>query len=253
MSNQLTVMVCALGLVLTGVPRASAQGVTPAGAPPTSPSRSIFTTIASDFRHVASTENAITIGIAGGLALAMRPVDHDLTNRARANEPLEEALDPGAPLGDGWVQAGVALGSYAIGRFGSHPRVQALGSDLMRAQLLNGVMTQALKVSFSRTRPDGSSHSFPSGHASAAFATATVFERTFGWKVGAPIYGAAAYVATSRLSENKHYASDVIFGAAVGIVAGRSVTVGRGANRFALSAMPMHGGAAVTFTRVPTL
>jgi membrane-associated phospholipid phosphatase len=79
-----------------------------------------------------------------------------------------------------------------------------------------------------------------------------VLQRHFGWRVGLPVYSAAAYVATSRLSENKHYASDVIFGAAVGIVAGRSVTVGRGANRFAVVPVALPGGVAVTFARIPS-
>ena len=49
----------------------------------------------------------------------------------------------------------------------------------------------------------------------------------FGWKAGVPAYGLAAYVAGSRLQENRHYMSDVLFGAAVGIVSGRTVTIAR--------------------------
>jgi membrane-associated phospholipid phosphatase len=218
-------------------------------ASPDSASR-FFSAVGNDFRHLASVENMLTIATAGGLALAVHPVDDNLTNGARGTEPLEEAFDAGAALGDGWIQVGTAVGTYAIGRLTEHHQVQAVGGDLVRAQLMSGVLTQALKMAFDRTRPDGSSHSFPSGHASAAFATATVLQRHFGWRVGLPIFGAASYVAASRLSENKHYASDVIFGAALGIVAGRSVTVGRGGHAFAVSPVAMHGGAAVLFTRI---
>ena len=66
-----------------------------------------------------------------------------------------------------------------------------------------------------------------------------------------PAYSLAAYVAASRLQENRHFASDVIFGAAVGIVAGRTVTVGRGAARFTVAPMALSGGGGVTFTRLP--
>ena len=45
----------------------------------------------------------------------------------------------------------------------------------------------------------------------------------FGWKAGLPAYLAASYIGVSRLQENRHYLSDVIFGAAVGIVSGRSL------------------------------
>jgi membrane-associated phospholipid phosphatase len=75
--------------------------------------------------------------------------------------------------------------------------------------------------------------------------------RHFGWKVGLPAYGLATYVAASRLQENRHFASDVIFGAAIGIVAGRTVTVGRGRGTFTVAPVALRGGAAVMFTRVP--
>jgi membrane-associated phospholipid phosphatase len=112
------------------------------------------------------------------------------------------------------------------------------------------MLTQGLKVIVQRPRPDGSGFSFPSGHASATFATATVLHQRLGWKVGIPAYAVAAGVAASRLQENQHYASDVIFGAAIGIAAGRAVTIGRGPARFALAPTAVHGGAGVTFTRI---
>jgi membrane-associated phospholipid phosphatase len=90
--------------------------------------------------------------------------------------------------------------------------------------------------------------SFPSGHTSSAFATAAVLERHYGWKVGVPAYAAATYVGGSRLSENKHYLSDVIFGAAIGVVCGRATTVGSGRARMAMSPIAAPGGAGVEFT-----
>ena len=99
-----------------------------------------------------------------------------------------------------------------------------------------------------RTRPDGSVFSFPSGHTATTFATATVLQRHFGWKVGIPAYAAATYVAASRIQVKRHYLSDVAFGAALGIVAGRSVTVGRGDAKFAIAPAAAPGGGAVSFT-----
>jgi hypothetical protein len=82
--------------------------------------------------------------------------------------------------------------------------------------------------------------------------TATVLQRRYGWKVGVAAYGVAAYVAASRLSENKHFLSDVIFGAAFGIMGGRAVAVGRGPVRFALSPMvPPGGGIGIQATFLP--
>ena len=94
-----------------------------------------------------------------------------------------------------------------------------LGSDLIRAQVLTRVVTQGIKLTVRRARPDGGNFSFPSGHSSGTFATATVLQCHFGWKAGVPAYALATYVAGSRLQENRHYVSDVMFGAAIGILA----------------------------------
>ncbi len=87
-------------------------------------------------------------------------------------------------------------------------------------------MVQALKFTVQRERPDGSnSQSFPSGHASSAFATAAVLHRHYGWKVGAPAYALGSYVALARMSWNRHHATDVVMGAGFGIAAARTVTM----------------------------
>src|SRR4029079_18966435 len=138
--------------------------------------------------------------------------------------------------------------AYIFGRSVGNEAVESVGASLVRAQVLNTLLTESIKVAVHRTRPDKGNFSFPSGHASATFATATVLERTFGWKFGVPAYGLAAYVAGSRVQGNQHYASDVIFGAAVGIVAGRTVAIGHGAGRFDVAPMAVPGGAGITFT-----
>jgi len=119
----------------------------------------------------------------------------------------------------------------------------------VQAQIVASVMTQGVKLAVGRRRPDAGRFSFPSGHASATFANAAVLQRHFGWKAGLPAYGLASYVAASRLQENRHYASDVIFGAAIGIIAGRTVTVGRGGGAFAVTPVAVRGGAVVMFSR----
>ncbi len=149
----------------------------------------------------------------------------------------------GEILGGALVQVGGAFAAFGIGKITKNPGIEALGRDLVRAQIVTQTLTQAIKYSVGRTRPDESSNrSFPSGHASGAFATATVLQRRYGWKVGSAAYGVATYIAASRLSENKHFLSDVIFGAAIGIMSGRTVTIGLGPARFALSPMIPAGG-----------
>ncbi len=74
-----------------------------------------------------------------------------------------------------------------------------------------------LKPTIDRTRPDGGRQSFPSGHTASAFAGAAFLQRRYGWRLGAPAYGIAAFVGYSRVEAKRHYTSDVIAGAAIGI------------------------------------
>lgn len=213
--------------------------------------RALFADFGRELSTLPSKSTAITLGLGGVLAMAVHPNDHMLTRRASQSESLDAVFDPGETAGGGWAHAAAAFTTFAVGRATGNQRVQAVGADLVQAQILTAMLTQGIKFSVNRTRPDNTPYSFPSGHTSGSFATATVLSRHFGWKVGLPAYGFASYVAASRLQENRHFASDVIFGAAVGILAGRTVTVGRGEAKFAMAPMGVPGGGiGVAFTRV---
>jgi PAP2 superfamily protein len=149
-----------------------------------------------------------------------------------------------------YAQLGAGVGTYIIGRATNKPQVALLGGDLIRAQIVSQVVVQGAKFAVGRTRPDGSNNfSFPSGHTASAFATATVLQEHFGWKAGIPAYALAGFVGASRMASNKHYMSDVLIGAGIGIAAGRTVSLRLGGEKFALGAAPTQGGAMVTFTR----
>ena len=109
-------------------------------------------------------------------------------------------------------------------------------------------LTIAIKQATRRARPEGSGYSFPSGHTTVSFASATVLQRHFGWKVGIPAYAVATYVAASRVEMKRHYLSDVAFGAALGIVAGRTVKVGR--QQWMITPIGTENGAGAGFTWV---
>jgi hypothetical protein len=211
---------------------------------------SLFKDLPADFVQLARPESAIILGVGGGVAAAVHPRDVQWTRGAVANHALEDTLDSGQYIGDGFTQAGAAVATYLVGRMSHNVRVATIGSELVRAQIVAGALTEGLKLTVNRTRPNGQTLSFPSGHSSASFATASVLQREMGWKVGAAAYAFASYVAVSRMSENKHYASDVAFGAAIGILAGRAVTIHAGHHAFALSpiAAPGGGGVGVTMT-----
>jgi membrane-associated phospholipid phosphatase len=203
-----------------------------------------------DFRRLASKQNATWLAVGAAIALYGHTIDRPVT--AELSRPaLERPFVAGDRLGAGLFQMGGAFATYTIGHLAGKPRVAAVGADLLRAQIITKTLTTGLKVAVNRARPDGTPYSFPSGHTSAAFASATVLQRNFGWKVGVPAYAVASYVATSRIQDKKHFLSDVAFGAAIGIVAGRTVTVGRGDRRFAVAPLAVPGGAGVSFSLIP--
>jgi hypothetical protein len=82
----------------------------------------------------------------------------------------------------------------------------------------SAIVTEVLKSATHRKRPGSSSShaSFPSGHASAGFAAATLIERNSGLGFGLPAYGLAALAAFSRVESGRHFPSDVLAGAAIG-------------------------------------
>jgi len=89
----------------------------------------------------------------------------------------------------------------------------------LMAIITGGLTADALRMLFNRTRPDGDPFSFPSAHSACAFAAAAVLARRWPrrWYL---FYLAAAAVGGSRVLLLKHFPSDVLAGAALGITFG---------------------------------
>jgi membrane-associated phospholipid phosphatase len=199
-----------------------------ADKPPTPPHtgiRALFGNLREDVAHLPAAQNALIASIGGGLALGAHPVDQSFNAHLRSHYDVVNAFfAPGKYLGNTPEQVALSIGTYAYGRVFSEPKVSHLGMDLLQAQLLTEMLVEPIKFATYRLRPDGSDHqSFPSGHAAITFAGATVIERHLGWRKSILGYTIASYVAASRLHDNRHYLSDVVFGAAVGSIAGRTV------------------------------
>ena len=209
----------------------------------------LFAPLGGDFRRIGSQHNWLVAGLGGLSAVAVESLDPRAA-RMTWSSGAQNIFKPGKTAGSFLAQSGGALATYAAGRIRHSPRVAEVGASLFRAQMVAQTTTQAIKFAANRTRPDGTGRSFPSGHSAAMFATATVFQSEFGWKAGAPAYVAASWVAASRVQANKHFISDVVAGATVGILAGRAVTFGRGNTRFAMSPVAVPGGIGISFNRV---
>jgi membrane-associated phospholipid phosphatase len=113
---------------------------------------------------------------------------------------------------------------FVAGRFSPEGRFRAASYDFAQAMIVNGAYTGILKHAAQRTRPDGSDRlSFPSGHTSTAFSLAAVADHHYGWKVALPAYAAAAGIGLSRIENDSHHLSDVLAGATIGFLVGRTV------------------------------
>lgn len=210
---------------------------------------SFLSALGRDFRTFFTTPDAArTVGVLGAGALFASQWDAEGVKTAGAGWP-DDVFGPGQLAGNFLVQLAAGGSTYVAGRVTGDARVASIGRDLVRAQILSQTVVQAAKYSIGRDRPDlSNNHSLPSGHTASAFATAAVLQRHLGWKAGAPAYAFAAYVGASRMAANRHYLSDVVLGAGVGIAAAHTVTINVGAQRFSLGVAPAAGGAAVVLS-----
>lgn len=141
----------------------------------------------------------------------------------------------------------VSGGLYAVGRLADRPSLADAGLHTTEAILVAEAVTITGKLLLGRARPRlntedpfnfsplrGFTHddyqSFPSGHSTAAFATAAALTTEISmhyprakWWVGTLMFTGAGLVAVSRLYHNEHWASDTMMGAAIGSFGGWKV------------------------------
>ena len=192
--------------------------------------------------------------IAAGFAaatLAARPVDNYFAERlqnvrSKENRVLENMAAFFEWMGTpGPYYIGPAL--YGIGRIAKNRDMADLGLHGTEALYLGMGIVGLLKGAVGRARPlveprdpnnygfgrgwkDDHYRSFPSGHALSGFAAAAAVTAEtsrwwpeYRWLIGTVMYGGATGIAVSRMYHNKHWASDVIVGAAIGTFAGLKV------------------------------
>lgn len=215
----------------------------------------VLPNLARDLRRFPSLDTGLVLAIGGALGVAANNNDTYFTAHASAGG-TDQIFAVGGELGNSFLHAGLALGTYAIGRLADKPAAAHVGADLIRAHLLTGLLTHSLKLAVRRDRPVNDTdhvgtHSFPSGHSAAAWTSSTVLWRHLGWKAGLPASALAAYVSTSRLQQNQHYMSDVLFGAAIGVASARTVTFGHGRRRLSITPAPVPGGGAIVVSVLP--
>ncbi|MBK7762997.1 MAG: phosphatase PAP2 family protein [Bacteroidetes bacterium] len=129
---------------------------------------------------------------------------------------------------EAYIGVGLPLSICAIGLSQHDTKLLKKGLNMSLALAMTSVKTYALKRIVDRPRPaqtypfiqaleNETKHSFPSGHTSNAFCTATSLSMNFKkWYIVVPAYVWAGSVAYSRMHLGVHYPSDVLAGAVLG-------------------------------------
>lgn len=159
--------------------------------------------------------------VGGGItAGVLTQKDQSLQDPFRRGRNLGKADTVFRILGESYVVDTSALITYCLGKISRDEEVALTGETLLEGLFLTEVVTGATKLAFRRERPDGGNFGFPSGHTSRTFALATILETLHGPAAGIPAYLMAGAISFSRIDENAHNISDVVFGACLGTAIG---------------------------------
>jgi hypothetical protein len=162
--------------------------------------------------YLSQTPVLVPVGLAAGAGLVSH-WDKPLSGR------MAGTLGDRPWIGDA-TMASLAFGAVALGILFPGEGRNGWDNFWEEAEVfaVTGILTSSIKMLVGRTRPGGGSRSFPSGHTSAAFAAATLIDATSDGSFAVPAYGLAALTGYSRVEARRHYPSDVLAGAAIGIL-----------------------------------
>jgi len=197
-------------------------------------------------------------------------VAHDFDSRVRSHfAPPGAAGVSGTDTGslrDALPAASLVMGTWLVSEVTSDSYANTEAYTMVEAAGFSSITAEALKYAAGRERPDQTTDpnnwrdagsSFPSLHATAAFAVGTVFAESgsddYRWFRRVVGYGMASATAYLRVHGNQHWLSDTVAGAALGIASGRFVTHRRleRAHAWNVSFAPSpDGGLMMTFSMI---
>lgn len=178
---------------------------------------------------------SIVAGVTGVFFVLDDEINEDVKNiRSSTTDDISSVFEP---FGNAAFTIPVMMGFYFYGNFWENEKVERTALLAAESFLVTSLFTGALKVMMGRTRPfDGvsadefkgpttSNNAFPSGHTATAFAIATVVANEYEHiPLIAPLsYGIATMTGYSRMNDNKHWASDVVFAAALGYFTSKTI------------------------------
>lgn len=199
-----------------------------------------FTYVATSPSRIDKESALITAGIIGaGIVLYTQ----DDKIRDYFQDHQSSTLDGISPIAEKFGNGLYDLGFLALyggsGYLLENEKMEETSLLSLESFIVANTIGTVIKSAAGRTRPnedegstkftpfsfDSAHTSFPSGHTTSAFSIASVFADEYDDKpwVGVTAYTLASAVALQRIYDDKHWASDVFAGAALGTVVGKSV------------------------------
>lgn len=191
--------------------------VNPAGATPLLPS------LGEDIAHCFDEGPLLVAGTGSLLSVAAFVAEDPAGHAGLLGHGF---LEDGAELCDaafGWPLLGGVAALWAGGSLAGDPETEMTGQELTEGILLTYGTAGILKLGIGRIRPDGGEGSFPSVHAAGTACAAVILWDRWGASAGIPAAAVAGFTALSRVALGRHYPSDVIAGAALGLAVGLAV------------------------------
>jgi len=174
---------------------------------------------------VGSRENIALLLIGGGASGYVRCAhDDDIADHFADQHtfPRDFEIAQGA-IGNPISHFAVAAGGYLWSVSREDEEGRGVWRSMLEALSLNGMVSITLKTIAQDHSPNGEALTWPSGHTSSSVTFATVLNEYYGPWVGLPLYALSGLVMYERMENGEHWASDVVMGAALGYVIGRSV------------------------------
>ena len=183
-----------------------------------------------DAKSLVTWQNAVILGAAGAGAVYVRDNWDNRVRYETAEHPLRWGQGSVVlrQFGEYSYQVPILAGVYAASLWTQDPKLHEFSVSTFSAYGLNAIITVSLKGITNTTRPttqfENGHYGFPSYHASSTFTIAASLDEFYGWKVGVPAYVLAGLVSWSRIDQREHDLSDVLFGAVLGVVVGKTVS-----------------------------
>ncbi len=162
--------------------------------------------------------------------------EYIIERRSNSSYELSELA---STLGNGVFLLALMSGIYVSGEAFEKKSLRKTALLCLESWAITGIIVSGMKFATGRARPkieEGASshhpfslssryHSFPSGHASSAFAVATtVAENSDEVYVDVLAFGLATLAALSRVHDNEHWFSDIFIGSTLGYFVAKKIS-----------------------------